>query len=331
MINNGKKRLRVFTWHIHGSYLYYLSQGDYDIYIPLNGKNTEGYYGRGKTFPFGKNVIEVPAAEIKKTVFDCILFQTNKNFLEDQYEILSEEQRQLPRVYVEHDPPWESPTEATHIMDDPETILVHVTHFNRLMWHSTVKHVRVIEHGVMPGPNLYSGDIERGITVINHMHQRGRRLGADIYDQVAGQVPLDLAGMGTEGYGGFGEILHPDLAKFISHYRFFFNPIRYTSLGLALCEAMMQGMPVVALATTEYVTVIEDGVSGFIDTDVDYLVDKMKYLLHNRGEAKRMGREAKRIAEQRFGINRFVSEWKKTFEHAIQLKTKQHEENYSIY
>jgi hypothetical protein len=331
MLNTSIKRLRIFTWHIHGSYLYYLSQGDYDIYIPVNGQNTEGYYGRGETFAFGRNVIEVHVNDVKNMAFDCILYQTNKNFREDQYDILSEEQRQLPSVYVEHDPPWASPTEATHIMDDDETILVHVTHFNRLMWNSTVKHVKVIEHGVMPAGNLYKGDIDRGITVINHMHQRGRKLGADIYDEVAGQVPIDLTGMGTGEYGGIGEVLHPNLPEFISGYRFFFNPIRYTSLGLAVCEAMMQGMPVVALATTEYVTVIKDGVSGFIDTDVDSLVNKMKYLLNNREAAERMGREAKKIAEQRFGIIRFVNDWKKTFQQAIQLKTKQYEENYSIY
>jgi hypothetical protein len=58
-------RLKIFTWHIHGSYLYYLSQCDLDIYIPVNEKKNEGYYGRGKTFLFNDNVIEIPAAEVR--------------------------------------------------------------------------------------------------------------------------------------------------------------------------------------------------------------------------------------------------------------------------
>src|SRR3569623_770925 len=91
--------LRIFTWHIHGSYLFYLSQGDYTIYIPVKQQKDEGYYGRGETFPFGENVIEIAAEDVKHERFDCILFQTNKNYLQDQYEILSEEQRRLPRVY----------------------------------------------------------------------------------------------------------------------------------------------------------------------------------------------------------------------------------------
>src|SRR5688572_221673 len=97
--------MKIFTWHIHGSYLYYLSQGNYEIYIPVKESKTEGYYGRGETFPFGANVIEVPAEEVRQLKFDCILFQTNHNYQVDQYQILSEEQRQLPRLYLEHDPP----------------------------------------------------------------------------------------------------------------------------------------------------------------------------------------------------------------------------------
>ncbi len=38
LLNSGTKSqnrpLKVFTWHIHGSYLFYLSQGDYELYIP---------------------------------------------------------------------------------------------------------------------------------------------------------------------------------------------------------------------------------------------------------------------------------------------------------
>src|ERR1700712_3598909 len=97
-------RLKIFTWHIHGSYLFYLSQGNYEIFIPVTEEKTEGYYGRGSTFPFGNNVIEIPADEVELYYFDCILFQTDQNYLVDQFKILSDEQRKLPKIYLEHDP-----------------------------------------------------------------------------------------------------------------------------------------------------------------------------------------------------------------------------------
>jgi glycosyltransferase involved in cell wall biosynthesis len=326
-----KQPLAIFTWHIHGSYLYYLSQGNYKIYIPVTEEKEEGYYGKGNTFPFGDNVIEVPAKEVRNISFDCILYQTNKNWLVDQYEILSEQQRKLPRIYLEHDPPSHHPTDTKHIVNDPEVIMVHVSHFNKLMWNNnSSKIVKVIDHGVISPPVNYSGEFEKGIVVVNHLHQRGRKLGADIFSEVSKHIPLDLIGMGTREYGGLGEVLHPQLPEFISHYRFFFNPIRYTSLGLAVIEAMMTGIPVVALATTEYVTMIKNYETGFINTDIDFLIHKMQLLLINKPWAAELGARGKSYAEERFNINRFTEEWKNTFLLAI-TKNENHEKENSLH
>jgi len=323
--------LKIFTWHIHGSYLYYLSQGNYNIYIPVTKEKNEGYYGRGETFPFGNNVIEVDANEVKNIEFDCILFQNNKNYIIDQYEILSEEQRKLPRIYLEHDPPAKHPTDTRHIINDPEILVVHVTHFNKLMWQNDNCNVKVIDHGITPPQVNYSGELEKGIVVINHLHQRGRKLGADIFEKVSKEIPLDLVGMGTKEYGGLGEVLHPQLPSFISKYRFFFNPIRYTSLGLAVLESMMIGIPFVGLATTEYVTVVKNEYSGYIHTDVDYLIEKMKALLSDKNLAVRLGEKGKKIADERFNIQRFTKEWQETFEQVINQKNQTHEKTNSIY
>lgn len=309
--------MKIFTWHIHGSYLFYLSQGDYELYIPVSkSKTEEGYYGRGETFPFGKNVIEVPANEVKNLEFDCILFQTNKNYLVDQYDILSEEQRQLPRVYLEHDPPLKHPTDTRHIMQDQKVAFVHVTHFNKLMWNNGNVNTTVIEHGVIMPAIKFTGELNKGIVVINNLSSRGRLLGLDIFNEVKKCISLDLVGMGTSDIG-LGEVLHPQLPEFISRYRFFFNPIRWTSMGLAICEAMALGIPVVGLATTELSSVIENGVSGFIHTDINYLISKMQLLLQDESLAFELGNNGKKIAAERFNINRFTNEWKLLFERTI--------------
>ena len=127
-----ERKLKILSWHIHGSYLYYLSQGDFEIYLPTSEKKSEGYIGRGTTFPFGDNVIEIPAAEVKNIAVDFLLFQTPRNYQQDQYDILTEQQRQLPRIYLEHDPPQGVPTDTRYVVDDPDVTIVHVTHFNKL-------------------------------------------------------------------------------------------------------------------------------------------------------------------------------------------------------
>jgi hypothetical protein len=306
---NGE-RLRVLTWHVHGSYLWYLSHVPHDLYLPTRPEGTDGYAGRAGTFPWPDNVIEVPVEDVADLDVDVVVFQSARHWLEDQHELLSPAQRRGPRVYAEHDPPRASPTDTVHPVDDPEVLVVHVTPFNRLMWDNGSVPTTVIDHGVaLPGPVTWTGELERGLVVVNHLGRRGRRLGADVFDDVRRRIPLDLVGMGSEDLGGLGEIKPPGLPAFAARYRFVFNPIRWTSLGLAICEAMMAGVPVVGLATTEMVTAVENGVSGYVDTDVDKLVARMQALLDDRGLAARLADGARRSAQRRFSIDRFAADW----------------------
>ena len=126
---------------------------------------------------------------------------------------------------------------------------------------------------------------------------------------MAAQLPLDLVGLGADRIGGLGEVRNVELPAFMARYRFFFNPIRYTSLGLAIVEAMMAGLPIVGLATTELVTVIRNGDNGHVDTRLDPLLETMQQLLADPAEARRLGNNARRSALARFGIERFVRDW----------------------
>lgn len=313
--NHHQRPLRVLTWHIHGSYLYYLSQTPCEFLLPVRRSREPGYTGRSGPFPWGNNVVEVPAEKVVDTAFDCVLFQHRKNFDIDQYEILSQEQRKLPRIYLEHDPPREMPTDTRHIVDDPEVLVVHVTHFNRLMWDCGASPTRVIPHAVVVPENVqYTGELEKGIVVINNIQSRGRRLGLDVYKEVRKHVPLDIVGMGSKEVGGLGEVPAPQLPAFVARYRFFFNPIRYTSLGLAVCEAMKVGMPIVGLATTEMPVTVENGVAGYVHTDVRVLIEKMYLLLRDKVHAETLGRGARAAAERKFDMRRFTAQWLATFE-----------------
>jgi glycosyltransferase involved in cell wall biosynthesis len=302
--------LNILTWHTHGSYLYYLSQAPHNFHVVSKPGRPPGYGGRCGHMPWGDNVIDMPADEIRNRQFDCILYQDDHQYLRDRFEYLTETQRALPQIYIEHDTPREHPTDMRHPVDASNVMLVHVTHFNALMWDSGQTPVRVIEHGVMVPDNVrYRGNLERGLVVINNLATRGRRLGGDVFARAREQVPLDLVGMGAEALGGLGEVQHDRLPAFTADYRFVFNPIRYTSLGLAVIEAMMIGVPMVALATTEMATVIENGRSGFADTNVPALIDRMHDLLRDPELARRIGEQGRQRAMERFNIGRFVSDW----------------------
>jgi Glycosyl transferases group 1 len=313
--------VRVLTWPVHGNYLLYLAHAPHEFVVPADPARGDGYGGLGPDFPWPPNLVEVPAHKVSSLALDRVLYQARQHYERDRFELLSEAQRRLPLLYVEHDPPREHPTEQRHPVDDAGALVVHVTHFNHLMWETGATPTVVVEHGVpIPPEPTYTGELARGLVIINNLASRGRRLGADIFERVRRDIPLDLVGLGSEQLGGLGPIRIADLPRLAGRYRFLFNPIRYTSLALAVLEAMAAGLPVVGLATTEMATAVENGVSGYVDTSADRLVDRMRLLLDDPVEACRLGQGARRRAEEGFSLARFAADWDRVIRGAGDVK-----------
>jgi hypothetical protein len=314
------RKLNVLVWQIHGSYLNTLVQAPHRFYLPTKPGKPEGYGGRGPTYPWSPDTVEVPAEEVRNVDLDLVIYQTEKNFFEDAREILSPEQRALPAIYLEHNTPQGRINEMVHPVNDPRVLLVHVTHFNDLFWDCRETPTRVIDHAVMPSSGGYTGELEKGVSLVNDMPRRKRVVGGDIFARAREEVPLDLFGFNSKEVGGFGDLPQAEVHERMKAYRFYFNPIRYTSLPLSVLEAMELGLPVVALATTELVSVIKDGKNGFIDTNVENLVHRMRRLLADPEEARRIGEAGRRTARERFGLERFVADWEAAFEEALKFR-----------
>lgn len=307
-------RLKIFTWHVHGSYLFNLTQAPHDFFVPVREGRPEGYGGRGGNFAWPDNLIEVPAECVREMDFDLILYQSTKNYVVDQFDILSPAQRELPAVYLEHNTPRPHPTDTKHVVDDPRVLVVHCTYFNQIMWNCGRTPTAVVEHGVMvPEQVQWQGDLARGIVVVNGLGRRGRLAGLDVFQRARELLPIDIAGMESELYGGVGDLPHHELHLAERHYRFFFNPIRYTSLPLALLEAMAIGLPIVALATTELPRAVPHDDAGFVSNNYDELLEGMERLLGDHALARRMGTRAREIARTHYGIRRFVDDWNRVF------------------
>ncbi len=301
--------LRVLTWHVHGSYLWYLSHVPVTWYLPV-GRDAPGYGGRGETFSWPDNVVEVPADQVRQLDLDLVVTQHRTQWELDRHELLEDRVEQLPRLHVEHDPPSTWPNDALHPVQDERTLLVHVTPFNDLMWDSGITPTRVVEHGVRVPDVAWTGEQDVAVTVVNNLYRRGRRLGPDVFDRLATAAPIDLAGMNGQPHPRWlGDIPLAKLHRRLSSYRCFVNPIRYTSLGLAVCEAMALGLPVLGLATTEMATAVRNGVNGYVETDVARLQAHLLRLLADPDEAAELSRGARQVAAERFSIDRFVQDW----------------------
>ena len=307
-------RLRILAWHVHGSYLNALARLDHDWFLPTKPGRPEGYGGRGRTFDLPASLAEVPAERVRDLDVDLVIYQSPKNLFDDGPEILSEAQRRLPRIYLEHNTPKPDAVASLHPFADPDGLLVHVTCYNRLMWDNGTTPTAVIEHAVAIDPSANASfALPRGIVVVNGSQKRPRIAGYDLFLAARDRVPLDIVGMETEAIGGLGDVPYRDLHALVGRYRFLYSPMRYTSLPLAVVEAMTLGLPVVALATTELPNVIENGVTGFVSNDPDELVERMLLLLADEGLARRLGDNARSVAETRFGLDRFKRDWQGAF------------------
>ncbi len=316
------RRLRILIWHIHGSYLNALARVEHDWFLPVKPAKPEGYGGRGATFDLPDWVREVPAEQVRDLDLDLIIYQTPRNYTEDAAAILSPAQRRLPAIYLEHNTPKPDAVNTRHPLDDPDVLLVHVTHYNRLMWDNGESPTATIAHSVAIDPAArYTATIPRGITIVNGPERRPRIAGYDLFLAARERVPLDIAGMGTEALGGLGDVPYHDLHRRVGAYRFLFSPMRYTSLPLAVIEALTIGMPVVALATTELPTVIENGVTGYLSNDPDELTARMRELLADPALARRLGDNARALAQARFGLDRFRNDWNAAIARAIDLRS----------
>ncbi|AKP90555.1 glycosyltransferase [Achromobacter ruhlandii] len=307
------RRLRILTWHVHGNYLYALGHVPHDFVVPRLPGDRPGYGALGNRIPWGANMAQVPATELQRQHFDCVLYQSRQN-LDDARLLLSDAQRALPCAYLEHNPPEPHPTDTPHPFRHDRGLLVHVTPFNAEMWDNGAMPVRVVEHGVPPPDVVYDGSLARGIVVVNHLARRGRRIGRDVFERMRARTPLDLIGMGSASLGGLGEVPNMEVAACLARYRYFFSPVRYASLGLSLVEAMLCGVPVVGFATTELPTVITNGRDGYVDTRLDGLVEVARQLLDEPALARAWGAAGRQTALRRFGMARFVADWLNVFD-----------------
>jgi Glycosyl transferases group 1 len=310
--------VRIFLWHVHGAYTNSLVQGGHEYLLPVVPERTPEGLGRSQTFDWPDNVIEVGEEEAAHAEVDVVILQRPDELQGLAARWLGGRRpgRDVPAVYLEHSLPQGRIAEMRHAASNrTDLLLVHVTHFNALFWDSGSTRTRVIEHGIVDPGYRYTGELPSAAVVINEPGRRGRVTGTDLLSSLNGRVPLDVFGLATEELGGHGDVAPPELWEEMARRRAYLHPIRWTSLGFSLLEAMHLGMPVVALATTEVVEAVPRE-AGVVSTDVELLADGLRRLMANPEEARERGKAARAAALTRYGLERFLADWDALLEEA---------------
>ncbi|MGW4644465.1 glycosyltransferase [Sphaerisporangium sp. NPDC004334] len=303
--------MRVLLWHVHGSWTTAFVRGGHDYMVPLTaGRGPDGR-GRARTYTWPASVREVPWDRLREEDVDVVVLQRpHEPDLAERW-LGRRPGRDVPAVYVEHNTPAGDVPATRHPLAGRDDIpLVHVTHFNELFWDAGRAPTRVIEHGVVDPGHRYTGEVARAGVVVNEPVRRTRVAGTDLLPAFAAAAPLDVFGMKVTGlpYGVFEDLPQREMHAELARRRVYLHPYRWTSLGLSLIEAMMLGMPVVALATTEAVEAVPPE-AGVISTRLATLTAALRAFTADPAAAAQAGKAARAAACARYGLDRFLADW----------------------
>ncbi|KQO01924.1 MULTISPECIES: glycosyltransferase [unclassified Arthrobacter] len=311
--------MRILVWHVHGGWTDAFVRGEHTYVLPTTPDGGPWGLGRaGRDWP--SSVIEVAPADLADAGIDVVVLQRPEEIAECERLLGRTPGRDLPAVFLEHNTPRRDIVGSVHPLAGQDEIpIIHVTHFNELFWDNGGAPTTVIEHGIVDPGYLYTGELQQLAAVINEPVRRGRITGTDLLPRFAGIAPLEVFGMGTDGLGDSldlgpgelrigGDLPTAELHARLGRSRAYVHPLRWTSLGLSLLEAMHVGLPVLVLATTEAARAVPPG-AGAVSTRVDDLVRVAAELIDDPDEARARGLVARDAALERYGLARFLADW----------------------
>jgi glycosyltransferase involved in cell wall biosynthesis len=311
--------VRILVWHVHGSWMTAFVQGEHTYLIPVEPDRGQWGRGRADTWDWPPSAVEVSPGELAGADIDMVVLQRPEEIALTERWTGRRPGRDLPAVYVEHNTPkGDVPLTRHPVADRNDLTLVHVTAFNELFWDNGRAPVAVIEHGIPDPGHRYTGARPHQAMLVNEPVRRGRVTGTDLIPRFCELSPVELFGMVTDGLpAALG--VRPDrlrvanLSQREAHERMagcrvYVHPMRWTSLGLSLLEAMHLGMPVVALATTDAVEAVP-AEAGVVSTRPDTLHAAVRGYLADHDAARAAGAAGRRAALARYGLRRFLDDW----------------------
>jgi hypothetical protein len=319
--------MRILLWHVHGSWTTAFVQGRHTYLVPVLPDRAPDGVGRARSWTWPQSVIEITPEQLGDELVDLVVLQRPNEIELVQRWLGREPGVDIPAVYLEHNTPADKPCEQRHVVAERADIpLVHVTYFNELFWDNGRARTQVIEHGIVDPGARYTGELSHGAVVVNEPGRRGRVVGADLIPRFAEIGPVDVFGMRTKEF--VAEHRAPSMTAYqdlfsqdqmhdqLARRRVYLHPVRWTSLGLSLLEAMQLAMPVVALATTEVCEAVPPG-AGRVSTDIGQLIGAYRTFLHEPEAARAAGLLARAAALDRYGLARFLQDWDRLMSRTI--------------
>jgi hypothetical protein len=316
-----RKRLLVFG--CHEAWAYQLSALDYDldIVIGLEGLYTKTWDTHFRPVPSNARLIGLEQAKTTRLRYHCIIANNVKDLLDVK-------DRPEPRILVLHLPiEARVVEEKARVMAGQVKDLLHqyvrmvgahvvaVSAFKGRSWGFTDD---VVPFGINTAEYLPSTcQFACGLRIANFILRRRQFLLWDFHEKAFEGIPMMIVGHNP----GMPEATPSDdwdhLKRMLSSYRFYVHtadPGLEDGYNMATVEAMAAGLPV--LGNCHPTSPIQHGVSGFLSDDPQQVRRFARLLLADRQLAMDMGRQARRLAMERFSLAAFKEAFTRSIETA---------------
>lgn len=176
----------------------------------------------------------------------------------------------------------------------------------------------------------WRGEVPVVGNITQHMAQRGDACGYDYWTKATKGLSVRPAGPGSEAMGGIGSLDFETMKEYLRSIRvYLYTGTRPASYTLGLIEAMMTGVPVVAMGPSHFrpSELFEShriGLGSYVmpsgrEIDTDDPADArylLAMLLANPGFAAEIGNRHRARAIEMFGLDRIMHQWAQFLGHA---------------
>lgn len=321
--------MRVLLWRVHDPWTSAFLQGAHDVLVPVLPDGGAADCGGVAAAARPGRAREVAVEQLREEPVDAVILQRPHELGLAEEWLGRRPGRDVPALYLEHHAPTGPAATTRHPLAYQAAIpIVHVSAAHRLRWDAGQAPTHVVPCGVPDPGHRWTGGLERAAVVADAPGRCDRAVGADLLPGLVRAAPVDVLGPGVSALldpdGPLGAALAPAAASGrlglrddlphdrllveLARRRVFVDLARRTSLGLPLAEAMLLGMPVVALATTEAAAAVPPG-CGVLAVDRTVLHGAVRRYLRDPGLAADHGRAARAHALEAFGLQRFLDDW----------------------
>lgn len=315
---------RLLTLNCHEAWVYQLGYLGYelDIIDALPGRYCPRWDTNVRPVPKNSNLISLDQVLESRPFYDCIIAH-NITDLMDLKSISG------PRILVIHssldgrmrqhglDMPPERLKALLH--DYLDVVGGHVVSVSALKGKSWGHIEDIVEFGVDPDEyQPWSGEVAAGLRVSNQISNRKEILFWHLHEAACKGIDVRLVGFNPDMPGVTPSRSWDDLKSILRSHRFYVHtahPELEDGYNMAAFEAMAAGLPVIG--NRHPTSPVEHGVSGFLSDNPEELREYALLLLRDRDLAGRMGTAARKIVNEKFSMQRFVSRFKKSIETAL--------------